>query len=159
MKKVLATILALVMALSLCITVWADLPVAGEGGIVTVDKDVTLSANYEVTANTTITVSEGATVHTNGHSIVVKNGATLTVNGNGTIACDVTDATGMTRENSLFKVEVGGKLIIAKGNFNTNGYALLDNKGEAEISSGTFGSLNKGNKNSGSAFYLSLIHI
>ena len=51
MKKLLATILALVMALSLCITVWADLPVAGEGGIVTVDKDVTLSANYEVMAN------------------------------------------------------------------------------------------------------------
>ena len=62
MKKILATILALVMALGLCTTSWAageyaPLPDAVDG-VITLGSDVTIPENTQVTipANTAITL-------------------------------------------------------------------------------------------------------
>ena len=94
MKKVLATILALVMALSLCTSAWAtetvtvmtesDLKNAIDaGGAVTLGDDITVT--------TTLSVTKDLEVNLNNHtltgagSVILVQGAKLVVNGPGTI--------------------------------------------------------------------------
>ena len=80
MKKVLATILALVMAIGLCSISWATgsaLP-AAENGVIKLTENVTLTERWEVAANTEITLD------LNGYSItsagqVIKNNGILTI--------------------------------------------------------------------------------
>ncbi len=100
MKKVLATILALVMALALCSVSWATEPASVNsaetlktaveaGGEITLDKDIEISE--------TISVSKPVTINLNNQTITGKNGeygrrvfnvvagGSLTLTGSGTI--------------------------------------------------------------------------
>ena len=93
MKKLLATILALVMALGLCSVSWADATPITEGmteldtGSYVLDKDVTLTAGaLTVKSGATVTLDLGTFTLTNKadeHTIV--NNGTLTITGTGTV--------------------------------------------------------------------------
>mgnify|MGYP002772526445 FL=1 len=101
MKKVLATILALVMALSLCSVSWATPPVNSAdtlktaveaGGEITLDEDIEISE--------TISVSKSVTINLNSKTITGKSneagrrvfnvvaGGSLTLTGSGTITTE-----------------------------------------------------------------------
>ena len=93
MKKILATILALVMALGLCSVSWADATPITEGmaeldtGSYVLDKDVTLTAGaLTVKSGATVTLDLGTFTLTNkaGEHTIVNNG-TLTITGTGTV--------------------------------------------------------------------------
>ena len=93
MKKILATILALVMALGLCSVSWADATPITEGmteldtGSYVLDKDVTLTAGaLTVKSSATVTLDLGTFTLTNkaGEHTIVNNG-TLTITGTGTV--------------------------------------------------------------------------
>lgn len=93
MKKVLATVLALVMALGLCSVSWADATPITEGmtvldtGSYVLDKDVTLTAGaLTVKSGATVTLDLGTFTLTNkaGEHTIVNNG-TLTITGTGTV--------------------------------------------------------------------------
>ena len=93
MKKVLATVLALVMALALCSVSWAETTPITEGmteldtGSYVLDKDVTLTAGaLTVKSGATVTLDLGTFTLTNkaGEHTIVNNG-TLTITGTGTV--------------------------------------------------------------------------
>ena len=93
MKKILATILALVLALGLCSVSWADATPITEGmteldtGSYVLDKDVTLTAGaLTVKSGATVTLDLGTFTLTNkaGEHTIVNNG-TLTITGTGTV--------------------------------------------------------------------------
>jgi hypothetical protein len=93
MKKILATILALVLALGLCTVSWADATPITEGmtvldtGSYVLDKDVTLTAGaLTVKSGATVTLDLGTFTLTNkaGEHTIVNNG-TLTITGTGTV--------------------------------------------------------------------------
>ena len=98
MKKILATILALVLALGLCTTVWAD----GEGtasgsmtgadflakakdGVITLANNVSLSTSCSISDGQTYTINlNGYTLSADNTTIMLRHGK-LIVNGTGTI--------------------------------------------------------------------------
>ena len=158
MKKVLATILALVMALGLTTAAWADetkvakvgdveyntlqaaVDAATEGqtivllkdveiaGVVTVGKKVVLDMNGKKLYNTTDIWNEG----TGAWSLIsVRANGDLTITGNGTFAA---------KENDCFAVDVqaGGKVTIQNGTFIGNVHAVYVEIGEAVINGGTY---------------------
>ena len=76
MKKVLATILALVMALALCTTAWADettLPQAGEDGVITLTENVVINST-----DLTITSGAATVIDLNGHDLKIVYAADAT---------------------------------------------------------------------------------
>ena len=97
MKKILATILALVMALGLCTTAWA-------GGEATVNSKeeleqalndssvTTIKLGANITASITIAAGKDVTLNLNGHTLTntdgqhtITNNGTLTITGTGTV--------------------------------------------------------------------------
>ena len=159
MKKVLATILALVMALSLTTAAWADetkvakvgdveyntlqaaVDAATEGqtivllkdveiaGVVTVGKKVVLDMNGKKLYNSTTDIWNEGT---GAWSLIsVRANGDLTITGNGTFAA---------KENDCFAVDVqaGGKVTIQNGTFIGNVHAVYVEIGEAVINGGTY---------------------
>ena len=158
MKKVLATILALVMAIGLCSVSWADeakvakignaeyatlqeaVNAAAEGQTivllkdvnassgVTVGKKVVLDMNGKKLYNTTDIWNEG----TGAWSLIsVREHGDLTITGNGTFAA---------KENDCYAVDVqaGGKVTIQNGTFIGNIHAVYVYIGTAIINGGTY---------------------
>ena len=83
MKKALATILALVMAIGLCSVSWATesaLP-AAENGVIKLTENVTLTARWEVAANTEITLDLNGYSITSAGQVIMNNGK-LTITDN-----------------------------------------------------------------------------
>ena len=126
MKKVLATVLALVMALALCTTSWAaetDVAKIGNTGYATLaeaitavsDGDtITLSGNIEVSQ--ALSVSKKVTIDLNGQTITGKNGeygcrvfnvvagGSLTLTGSGTITTEGNNDDTFPVESSVIRV-------------------------------------------------------
>ena len=76
MKKVLATILALVMALALCTTAWAEvttLPQADENGVITLTENVVINST-----DLTITSGAATVIDLNGHDLKIVYAANAT---------------------------------------------------------------------------------
>ena len=99
MKKALATILALVMAIGLCSVSWATgsaLP-AAENGVIKLTEDVTLTARWEVAANTEITLDLNGYSITSAGQVIMNNGKlTITDNkGGGKIVSTGSQAIGV----------------------------------------------------------------
>ena len=159
MKKVLATVLALVMALGLTTTAWADetkvakvgdveyntlqeaVNTATEGqtivllkdveiaGVVTVGKKVVLDMNGKKLYNSTTDIWNEST---GAWSLIsVRGNGDLTITGNGTFAA---------KENDCFAVDVqtGGKVTIQNGTFIGNVHAVYVEIGKAVINGGTY---------------------
>ena len=155
MKKVLATILALVMAIGLCSVSWADeAKVAKIGGT---EYDTLQAAVDAATAGQTIVLlkdvdaSSGVTVgkkivldmngkklyntvdiwDTSWSRISVQANGDLTITGNGTFAA---------KENDCYAVDVqdGGKVTIQNGTFIGNIHAVYVYIGTAIINGGTY---------------------
>ena len=159
MKKALATILALVMALSLTTAAWADetkvakvgdveyntlqaaVDAATEGqtivllkdveitSVVTVGKKVVLDMNGKKLYNSTTDIWNEGT---GAWSLIsVRANGDLTITGNGTFAA---------KENDCFAVDVqaGGKVTIQNGTFIGNVHAVYVYTGTAIINGGTY---------------------
>ena len=159
MKKALATILALVMALGVTTAAWADtttvakiggneyatlqeaVDAATEGqtivllkdveiaGVVTVGKKVVLDMNGKKLYNSTTDIWNEGT---GAWSLIsVRANGDLTITGNGTFAA---------KENDCFAVDVqaGGKVTIQNGTFIGNVHAVYVEIGEAVINGGTY---------------------
>lgn len=136
MKKVLATVLALVMALGLCTTSWAadeyaPLPDAVDG-VITLGSDVTIPESTQVTipANTAITLKlNGKTLTVNKDCGIYVKGS-LTIEGEGTITSSVTpiqiDGGSLTLNS--------GKIVSGTdyGTYALNGGSVTVNGGEIE---------------------------
>lgn len=136
MKKLLATILALVMALGLCTTSWAaneyaPLPDAVDG-VITLGRDVTIPEDTQVTIpegtavtlklnEKTLTVNEDCGIYVKG---------SLTIEGEGTITSNVTpikiDGGSLTLNSG--KIESTGDY----GTYTLNGGSVTVNGGEIE---------------------------
>ena len=133
MKKVLATVLALVLALGLTATVWAEgeytpLPDA-VGGVNTLGSDVTIPENAQVTIpeGTAVTLKlNGKTLKVNKDCGIYVKGS-LTIEGEGTITSSVTP----------IKID-GGSLTLNSGKIESTGnygtYAL--NGGSVTVNGG-----------------------
>ena len=136
MKKVLATILALVMALGLCTTSWAEgeyapLPDA-------VDGVITLTKNMAIQEKTQVTIPEGTavTLKLNGKTLTVNKDCgiyvegSLTIEGEGTVTSSVTpikiDGGSLTLNSG--KIESTGNY----GTYALNGGSVTVNGGEIE---------------------------
>ncbi len=118
MKKVLATILALVMALSLCSVSWATPPVNSAdtlktaveaGGEITLDEDIEISETISVSKSVTINLNSKTITGKSGESgrrvFNVVAGGSLTLTGSGTITtANSNDATFL---NSSSVIRVG----------------------------------------------------
>ena len=159
MKKVLATILALVMALGLTTAAWADeakvakigdteyatlqeaVNAAAEGqtivllkdveiaDVVTVGKKVVLDMNGKKLYNSTTDIWNEST---GAWSLIsVRGNGDLTITGNGTFAA---------KENDCYAVDVqaGGKVTIQNGTFIGNIHAVYVYTGTAIINGGTY---------------------
>ena len=136
MKKILATILALVLALGLCTTSWAadeyaPLPDAVDG-VITLGSDVTIPESTQVTipANTAITLKlNGKTLTVNKDCGIYVKGS-LTIEGEGTITSSVTpiqiDGGSLTLNS--------GKIVSGTdyGTYALNGGSVTVNGGEIE---------------------------
>ena len=99
MKKALATILALVMAIGLCSVSWATgsaLP-AAENGVIKLTENVTLTARWEVATNTEITLDLNGYSITSAGQVIMNNGKlTITDNkGGGKIVSTGSQAIGV----------------------------------------------------------------
>ena len=97
MKKILATILALVLALGLCTTSWAD----GEATVNSKEEleqalndssVTTIKLGANITASITIAAGKDVTLNLNGHTLTntdgqhtITNNGTLTITGTGTV--------------------------------------------------------------------------
>ena len=133
MKKVLATVLALVLALGLTATVWAEgeytpLPDA-VGGVITLGSDVTIPEKEQVTIpeGTAVTLKlNGETLKVNKDGGIYVKGS-LTIEGEGTITSSVTP----------IKID-GGSLTLNSGKIESTGnygtYAL--NGGSVTVNGG-----------------------
>ena len=136
MKKLLATILALVMALGLCTTSWAageyaPLPDAVDG-VITLGSNVTIPENTQVTipANTAITLKLNEKTLTVNKDCGIYVKGSLTIEGEGTITSSVTpikiDGGSLTLNSGKIK---------STGNYGTyalNGGSVTVNGGEIE---------------------------
>ena len=155
MKKVLATILALVMAIGLCSVSWADeAKVAKIGGTeydtlqAAVDAATagqTIVLLKDVDASSGVTVGKKIVLDMNGKKlyntvdiwdtswslISVQANGDLTITGNGTFAA---------KENDCYAVDVqdGGKVTIQNGTFIGNIHAVYVYIGTAIINGGTY---------------------
>jgi hypothetical protein len=108
MKKVLATILALVMAIGLCSVSWATgstLPTA-ENGVIKLTENVTLTERWEVAANTEITLDLNGYSITSAGQVIMNNGKlTITDNkGGGKIVSTGSQAIGVG-SNSVTNIQ------------------------------------------------------
>ena len=108
MKKVLATILALVMAIGLCSVSWATesgLP-AVENGVIKLTENVTLTERWEVAANTEITLDLNGYSITSAGQVIMNNGKlTITDNkGGGKIVSTGSQAIGVG-SNSVTNIQ------------------------------------------------------
>ena len=130
-KRILTVLLAvcLVFALGTVTALAADegFPDAGEGGVITLNKDIIVSGIE------TLNLSQNS-LETNGHSITVTG--TLTVTGTGSVTNDVEPTKDDVK--GIFIVD-GGTLNIQSGTFETAGAEVIRvNKGTANVSGGTF---------------------
>ena len=136
MKKVLATVLALVMALGLCTTSWA----AGEYAPLpdAVDGVITLTENMTIQENTKVTIPEGTavTLKLNEKTLTVDEDCGIYVKGSLTIEGEGT----ITASKTPIKID-GGSLtlnsgkIVSTGDYGTyalNGGSVTVNGGEIE---------------------------
>ena len=108
MKKALATILALVMAIGLCSVSWATgstLPTA-ENGVIKLTENVTLTERWEVAANTEITLDLNGYSITSAGQVIMNNGKlTITDNkGGGKIVSTGSQAIGVG-SNSVTNIQ------------------------------------------------------
>lgn len=108
MKKVLATVLALVMALALCSVSWAtesELPTE-ENGVIKLTGNVTLTARWEVAADKEITLDLNGYSITSAGQVIMNNGKlTITDNkGGGKIVSTGSQAIGVG-SNSVTNIQ------------------------------------------------------
>ena len=155
MKKVLATILALVMAIGLCSVSWADeakVAKIGNAEYATLQEAVNAAAEgqtivllKDVNASSGVTVGKKIVLDMNGKKlyntvdiwdtswslISVQANGDLTITGNGTFAA---------KENDCYAVDVqaGGKVTIQNGTFIGNIHAVYVYTGTAIINGGTY---------------------
>ena len=151
MKKVLATILALVMALALCTTSWADgvKPITAEmtgldTGSYELTGDVTLTAGaLTVKSGAIVTLDLGTFTLTNkaGEHTIVNNG-TLTITGTGTVdnvsharaaLFNNEGATAVLNGGSFTRSQENGKTKEDSGN---NSFYTIQNLGTMTINAG-----------------------
>lgn len=123
MKKLLATILALVMALSLCSVAWAEgeytpLPDADESGVITLTADVTFNGDAALDLT-------GKTVKTSGYTIIVASG-TVSITG-GTFVNEVAGVVTAGNEDphGILAVNAGATLNITNAILETAAYQPL----------------------------------
>ncbi len=119
MKKLLAAILALVMALSLCSVSWAAVSqsvnsAAGLKTAIETGGEIILSGSFEVSEP--LSVSTVVTINLNGQTITGKNGASgcrvfnvvaggsLTLTGSGTITTEASNDGVFTEDSSVIRV-------------------------------------------------------
>ena len=147
MKKLLATILALVMALGLCATVWADgsVEVAGEDGTATqyaslaeavtaAKAGTTVKLLSDISVSGVIEITKDLTLDLNGKTITVE-----TQNGR---PFDIKSAVSFTVEAN------GGGMIIPNSNQNCYGLFKVSAAATLTLNGGTY----KGDTNGGSAY-------
>ena len=147
MKKLLATILALVMALGLCATVWADgsVEVAGEDGTATqyaslaeavtaAKAGTTVKLLSDISVSGVIDITKDLTLDLNGKTITVQ-----TQNGR---PFDIKSAISFTVEAN------GGGMIIPTSNQNCYGLFKVSAAATLTLNGGTY----KGDTNRGSAY-------
>lgn len=130
-KRILTALLVvcMVFALGTVTALAADegFPDAGENGVITLTKDITVSGNE------TLNLTQNS-LKTNGYSITVTG--TLTVTGTGSVTNDVAPTEDDVK--GIFIVN-GGTLNIQSGTFETAGAEVIRvNKGTANVSGGTF---------------------
>lgn len=102
MKKVLATVLALVMALGLCSVSWAanpDLPPADENGVITLTDDVVLTAGKEINKEGTPQVTK---IDLGGHKLSRAGGLVLDIYGDVTITNGTIEMTGAASGSAIW---------------------------------------------------------
>ena len=111
MKKVLATILALVMALGLCTTSWAantDLPQADANGVITLTDDVVLAAGKEINKAGMTQVTK---IALGGHKLSRAGGFVLDIYGDVTITNGTIEMTGAESGSAIW-INNGAKVTI-----------------------------------------------
>ena len=102
MKKALATILALVMAIGLCSVSWAastDLPQADENGVITLTDDVVLAAGKEINKAGTTQVTK---IDLGGHKLSRAGGFVLDIYGDVTITNGTIEMTGAASGSAIW---------------------------------------------------------
>ena len=137
MKKILATILALVMALALCTTVWAD----GEATVNSKEEleqalanssVTTIKLGEDITASITIAAGKDVTLDLNGHKLTNTDGQ-HTITNNGTLT--ITATNGGTVDN----VTHGHAAIVNNGTATLNGGTYTRSKEDSENNKGSAG--------------------
>ncbi len=155
MKKVLATILALVMAIGLCSVSWAtesELPTA-VNGVIKLTENVTLTARWEVAANTEITLDLNGYSITSAGQVIMNNGKlTITDNkGGGKIVSTGSQAIGVG-SNSVTNIQkaivesvegavitgyaTGATINIYDGTFSASDNAVIAGNGKSREGTG-----------------------
>ena len=111
MKKALATILALVMALGLCSVSWAastDLPQADENGVITLTDDVVLADGKKINKAGTTQVTK---IDLGGHKLSRAGGFVLDIYGDVTITNGTIEMTGAASGSAIW-INNGAKVTI-----------------------------------------------
>ena len=111
MKKILATILALVMALGLCSVSWAegtDLPPADANGVITLTDDVVLAAGKEINKAGMTQVTK---IDLGGHKLSRAGGFVLDIYGDVTITNGTIEMTGAEGGSAIW-INNGAKVTI-----------------------------------------------
>ena len=115
MKKILATVLALVMALGLCSVSWAEtttLPQADANGAITLDDDVTLASTWYISDGKTYTLNLNGHTLSGGSPVIQLTHGKLIINGVGTV-----------KESTPY---FGAVLIKGSGNESDENYSVLE---------------------------------
>ncbi len=155
MKKVLATVLALVMALALCSVSWAtesELPTE-ENGVIKLTGNVTLTARWEVAADKEITLDLNSYSITSAGQVIMNNGKlTITDNkGGGKIVSTGSQAIGVG-SNSVTNIQkaivesvegavitgyaTGATINIYDGTFSASDNAVIAGNGKSREGTG-----------------------
>ena len=111
MKKILATILALVLALGLCSVSWADgtdLPPADANGVITLTDDVVLAAGKEINKAGMTQVTK---IDLGGHKLSRAGGLVLDIYGDVTITNGTIEMTGAEGGSAIW-INNGAKVTI-----------------------------------------------
>ena len=138
MKKVLATVLALVMALGLTATVWAE--GEGEGGT-TPSASTTVVAKIGEQGYATLQAAVGAATAGQTIVLVADTAEDITVASGKDITIDLNGKTVKNVTSDTITVALGAKLtIIGTGTVDnvTHGKAALINNGTATLDGGTY---------------------